>query len=105
MAKARITNKGNVQVVMSQEQWQIVNELFQHVRLGNRSIHSRLFSDLAIDLEDFNYDNGFSDDYNLGNSDVSVSITLENSRGVTRNIVNDFTIELDSRDDNTEDWD
>jgi hypothetical protein len=105
MAKARITNKGNVQVVMSPEQWQIVNELFQHVRLGNRNAQTRLFSNLVIDLDDFNYDNGFSDDYNLTDSDVSVSITLENSRGMTRNIVEDFTIELDSRDENTEDWD
>lgn len=99
MAKARITNKGNVQVVMSQDQWMIVNEIFQHVRMGDRNLPTRLFSDLVIDLSDFNLENDFED---VGR-EVEVYVTRENKYGeVTR--VEDFCIELGEPDDN-EDWD
>lgn len=99
MAKARITNKGNVQVVMSQDQWMVVNEIFQHVRMGDRNLPTRLFSDLVIDLSDFNLENDFED---VGR-EVEVYVTRENKYGeVTR--VEDFCIELGEPDDN-EDWD
>lgn len=100
MAKARITNKGNVQVVMSQEQWLVVNEIFQHVRMGNRNLATKFFSDLVIDLSDFNLENDFESD---GNGEVEVYVTRENKYGeVTR--VDDFCIELGERD-YEEDWD
>lgn len=35
MAKARMTNKGNVKVTMTQDQFLIINELLERVRLGN----------------------------------------------------------------------
>lgn len=100
MAKARITNKGNVQVVMSQDQWMIVNEIFQHVRMGSRNLPTKLFSDMVIDLSDFNLENDFED---VGR-EVEVYVTRENKYGeVTR--IQDFCIELGERDDDEEDWD
>lgn len=103
MAKARITNKGNVQVVMSQEQWMIVNEIFNHVRMGNRNIPTKLFSDLVIDLSDFNQENEFDFDIDR-NSEVEVYVTRENKYGeVTR--LDEFSIELGESDDDNEDWD
>lgn len=99
MAKARITNKGNVQVVMSQDQWMVVNEIFNHVRMGNRNIPTKIFSDLVLDLSEFNLENDFED---IGR-EVEVYVTRENKYGeVTR--VEDFCIELGEPDDN-EDWD
>lgn len=100
MAKARITNKGNVQVVMSQDQWMVVNEIFQHVRLGNRNIPTKLFSDLVVDLSDFNLENDFED----VEREVEVYVTRENKYGeITR--LDEFSIELGERDDDNEDWD
>lgn len=101
MAKARITDKGNVQVVMTQDQWQIVNEIFQHVRLGDRNLATTLFSNMVLDLSEFNSENDFE---TYDHSDFKVYVTRENKYGeVTR--VEDFTIELDERDNDERDWD
>lgn len=98
MAKARFTNKGNVQVVMSPEQWDVVNQIFMHVRMGRRNEPTSLFSDLLIDLEDFNYE--FDED-----SPYNVYVTRELSDGSTRE-VKDFSIELGLREDEEDkDWD
>lgn len=100
MAKARITNKGNVQVVMSQDQWMVVNEIFQHVRMGDRNRPTKLFSDLVIDLSDFNLENDFED---VGR-EFEVYVTRENKYGeLTR--LDEFSIELGESDDDNEDWD
>ena len=93
MAKAKITNKGKVQVVMSPEQWEVVNSIFQHVRLGDRNEATRAFSDLVIDLDSFNTENFFGE-----YSEVETYVTYPGKRGntkVLRGVDCDFCIELD----------
>lgn len=100
MAKARFTKKGNVQVVMSPEQWDVVNQIFMHVRMGRRNEPTSLFSDLLLDLEEFNYE--FDED-----SPYSVYVTRELPDGSTREVKN-FCIELglaEDEDNEDEDWD
>lgn len=99
MAKARFTKKGNVQIVMSPEQWDVLNQIFMHVRMGNRNEPTSLFSDLLVDLTDFN--DQFED------SPYRVYVTRERSDGTLKE-VEDFCIELgmvDEDDDNDQDWD
>lgn len=99
MAKARFTKKGNVQLVMSPEQWDVLNQIFMHVRLGDRNEPTSLFSDLLVDLEDFNGE--FED------SPYRVYVTRERSDGTVKEI-EDFCIELGmvgDEDENEHDWD
>ena len=99
MAKARFTKKGNVQVVMSPEQWDVLNQIFMHVRMGDRNEPTSLFSDLLIDLTELN--DQFED------SPYRVYVTRERSDGTLKE-VEDFCIELgmvDEDDDNDQDWD
>ena len=98
MAKARFTKKGNVQVVMSPEQWDVVNQIFMHVRMGRRNEPTSLFSDLLLDLEGFNSE--FDED-----SPYHVYVTRELPDGSTRE-VNNFCIELGiEEDEEDKDWD
>lgn len=80
MAKAKITRNGNVKVVMTQAQWDVVNSIFQHVRLGDRNEAVSVFSDLMIDLEEFNSENYFDSDY----LEVEAYMTYVNKRGNTK---------------------
>ena len=51
MAKARITEAGNVKLTMSMEQFNVLQGIFNHVRLGHDNDARAAFSQLVIDIE------------------------------------------------------
>ncbi|MHB8123793.1 MAG: hypothetical protein ACYDG4_16785 [Desulfuromonadaceae bacterium] len=54
MAKAKITDLGNVKVSMTRDQYIAVMAILQHVRLGRTYPAAAEISDLVIDLQEFN---------------------------------------------------
>jgi hypothetical protein len=54
MAKAKITDLGNVKVTMSRDQYIAVMAILNRVRLGRSYPARSKISDLVIDLEEFN---------------------------------------------------
>jgi hypothetical protein len=93
MAKAKITDRGNVRVLMTTDQWNAIVSVLNHVRLGDRNLETSAVSDLMCDLSEFN------DEYEFGS--VSVGFTED------EDYPGDYTIELNSEeeDDEDEDWD
>ena len=51
MAKARITESGNVKLTMSIEQFNVLNAICSNVRMGNTNPLRNEFSQLMIDIE------------------------------------------------------
>lgn len=100
MAKARFTDRGNIRVVMTPDQYEIIMQILNHVRLGNRNAHTKAISDLVIDLEDFNNDTGFGD---FDETSVQVFVNRELPDGSLRE-VKEFVIELSDAYDE-EDYD
>jgi hypothetical protein len=94
MAKAKITKKGNVQVTMSQLQYQAISDILMHVRLGDSSNKQSAISKFAIDLEGFDNEHGFTGPYYTADN---VTITHENKNGIEKTIT-DFTIEITDTD-------
>jgi len=88
MAKARMTNKGNVKVTMTQDQFLIINELLERVRLGIGFGKEAVFNYLdTTDLfvqENFIEGNDFT---------YAVSINKKTEQ------YSDFTIELGDADE------
>jgi hypothetical protein len=93
MAKAKITDKGNVRLLMSIDQWNLVASVLNHVRLGDRNYETVAMSDLLCDLGAFN------DEHDFGK--VPIGFTED------EDYPGDYTIELDpeEEDDEDEDWD
>lgn len=93
MAKAKITDKGNVRVLMTSDQWNVIVSVLNHVRLGDRNLETSAVSDLMCDL------NKFNDEYEFGS--VPVSFTED------EDYPGDYTIELGLQDEDNEDedWD
>ena len=84
MTKAKVTNKGNVQVTMSHDQFLIIHNLMNHVRLVAGSLAKEEVFRFLDDLDEFvmsNYIDG--DDFTYA---VSINDKPEQ--------YSDFTIEL-----------
>lgn len=96
MAKARFTERGNIRVVMTPSQYEIIMQILNHVRLGNRNEHTSAISDFVIDLEDFNNDAGLG---GLDETSVQVFVNRELPDGSLRE-VKEFIIELTDAYDN-----
>lgn len=88
MAKAKITNKGNVQVTMTHTQWEVVMSVLNHCRLGSDNVARAALSDICIDLSSFN------DTYDFGSGEFfKVTVTKEKKDGFIKEI-DDFCIEV-----------
>lgn len=90
MAKARFTDRGNVRVVMTPVQYEIIMQILNSVRLGNRNFYTTAISDFVIDVEPFNSENEFG---NFDDTPVEVYVNRELPDGSLRE-VKDFIIEL-----------
>jgi hypothetical protein len=91
MAKARITESGNVKLTMSIEQFNVLNAIFAHVRLGNRTEARSDFSQLVIDIEKDLGTWECSDEF----EDVSVAVSIvDDSDKVIATLKDNFCIEL-----------
>ena len=98
MAKAKITQKGNVQVTMTPLQYEVIMRVLDFVRLGDRNDATSAISDFAIDLEPFNSEFGFG----IEENNVNVSFTREGKSGVVKTL-DDVTIEISRYDDEDDD--
>ncbi len=89
MTKAKVTNKGNVQVTMSHDQFLIIHNLMNHVRLGAGSLAKEEVFRFLDDLDEFvmsNYIDGDEFTYEVSINDESEKYS-------------DFVIELGDADE------
>ena len=96
MAKAKITDRGNVRVLMTTDQWNAIVSVLNYVRMGDRNPETIAVSDLMCELSDFNNEHEFGS--------VPVGFTED------EDYPGDYTIELNTQvnkdeDDEDEDWD
>lgn len=89
MAKAKMTQKGNVQVTMTPLQYEVITRVMDFVRLGDMNAATSAISDFAIELEPFNSEFGFG----IEENNVNVSFTRETRSGVAKEL-DDVTIEV-----------
>ena len=89
MAKAKMTQKGNVQVTMTPLQYEVIMRVMDFVRLGDMNAATSAISDFAIELEPFNSEFGIG----IEENNVNVSFTRETRSGVTKEL-DDVTIEV-----------
>jgi hypothetical protein len=91
MAKARITESGNVKLTMSIEQFNVLNAIFAHVRLGSLTEARSDFSQLVIDIEKQLGTWEYNDEFDP----VPVAISIvDDSDNVIATLKDNFCIEL-----------
>lgn len=97
MAKAKLTERGNVQVTMTPMQYAAITRILDFVRLGDRNAPTTAISNFCIDLENFNAEFGFG----LDDEDVIVAFSRETRSGAVKEL-DDVTIELYMEDEDEE---
>ncbi len=84
MAKIKETKNGNIKVTMTQAQYDLVNAILGHVRLGMKS-NAALIANLAFEMSKFSGDDA--------NFDMIKFTTVDHLGNVVE--VEDVTIETD----------
>lgn len=100
MAKAKMTESGNVRVTMTPLQYEVITQILDFVRLGDMNAATTAISDFAIELEPFNAEFGFG----IEENNVEVSFTRETKSGLTKQL-DKVTIEVNMYDEDDEDDD
>lgn len=88
MAKARMTNKRNVKVTMTQDQFLIINELLERVRLGTGFGKKAVFN--YLDTTDLFVQENF-----IEGNDFTYAVSIDEKTEQ----YSDFTIELGDADE------
>lgn len=91
MAKAKLTDNGNVRVTMTPMQWDVIMSILNHTRLGSDNEARQAISELLVDLDAFNNDLGVG----VVDSDISVNIGVEKKDGSLKILEKDWSIEVD----------
>lgn len=89
MAKARMTNKRNVEVTMTQDQFLIINELLERVRLGTGFGKEAVFNYLLNTTDLFVQENF------IEGNDFTYAVSIDEKTEQYSN----FTIELGDADE------
>ena len=85
MAKIKETKNGNIKVTMTTAQYELVNAILWHARLGGAG-NAAIMADLAIEMSKFSGDAAnfdiikFTTEDNLGNVFEVEDVTIETDR-------------------------
>ena len=85
MAKIKETKNGNIKVTMTTAQYELVNAILWHARLGMKG-NAALIADLAVEMSEFSGDDPnfdmikFTSEDSEGNVFVVDNVTIETDR-------------------------